>query len=63
MAKSVNTKQHTREQGDIVLGSILALGLFALIVLGFYRLQAWQQQKTQATQLGNQVAQIVNPSW
>ena len=43
-----------------MLGSILALGLCALIVLGFYRLQAWQQQKTQATQLGNQITQIVN---
>jgi len=60
MARSVNNKQYGREQGDIMLGSILALGLCALIVLGFYRLQAWQQQKTQATQLGNQIAQIVN---
>jgi len=57
---TVNRNFKQTEQGDIMLGSILALGLFALIVLGFYRLQAWQQKKTEAHQLGNQIAQIVN---
>ena len=57
---TVNRNLKQTEQGDIMLGSILALGLFALIVLGFYRLQAWQQKKTEAHQLGNQIAQIVN---